>query len=291
MSKNYAVFLMISVILSLKIITSKVENEQNQVKKLQNSDLKNSASHNEETPADIPTAEILLPIRRSGTSETKLNVAPCGGVQKKLANSLVKKGSAFSFIWEILIPESSGKCTVKISPGLDVEQNFTLLLPTDGSANEEGAFECGRIKGFESKEFVLPKDYECDGCILQWKWSTSQGDVYSCSDIIINGDSNTQCMGECQNGGACFNGRCTCLAGFEGEFCENEINSSSNAVFIILGILGIIGAAIGGYYFYNKYLGKGGDDWLIKSKDNKSKNDKREDLGKQDTDKRDMVYS
>ena len=41
--------------------------------------------------------------------------------------------------------------------------------------NKDGSFICGREKGFENKEFILPEDYECDGCtifnfIISLKW-------------------------------------------------------------------------------------------------------------------------
>ena len=105
----------------------------------------------------------------------EMGVAPCGGVQKKASNTLTTKGSSINFIWEIMVPENTGNCTVKISAGLQNEENFELLKPVDGEINEDGSFACGREKGFETKEFILPEDYVCDGCTLQWKWTSSYG--------------------------------------------------------------------------------------------------------------------
>ena len=118
-----------------------------------------------------------------------------------------------------------------------------LLQPTEGKINQDGSFECGRDKGFEHKEFILPSDYECDGCTLQWKWSTSYGEIYSCSDIIINGGSLSKCMGKCLNGGSCFNGKCLCVEGFEGDFCETKKGETSLTWLWVLLTIGILGGA------------------------------------------------
>ena len=153
---------------------------------------------------NLPHSQVLMPIRRIGTSNMELGQGPCGGVEKKPANTLTNKGSSINVVWEILVPENKGNCTVKLSSGKQEEESFKLLQPTEGKINQDGSFVCGRDKGFEHKEFILPPDYECDGCTLQWKWSTSYGDIYSCSDIIINGGSLSKCMGKCLNGGSCL---------------------------------------------------------------------------------------
>ena len=202
---------------------------------------------------NLPHSKVLLPIRRMGTSNMQIGDGPCGGIEKKASNTLTTKGATINFIWEIMVPENSGNCTVKISNGLQNEENFILLKPVDGEVNEDGSFKCGREKGFENKDFILPNDYECDGCTLQWTWSTSYGEIYSCSDIIINGGKLNKCMGKCLNGGTCFNGECLCVKGFSGEFCENEKGQSSLTWLWIL--LGLIILGIAGYLIY-KYWDK-----------------------------------
>ena len=200
---------------------------------------------------NMPHSQVLLPIRRVGTTNMELGDSPCGGIEKKAANTLTTKGSSINFIWEILVPENTGNCTVKISNGRQDIDSFKLLRPTEGEVNSDGSFKCGREKGFEYKEFILPPDYECDGCTLQWKWSTSYGDIYSCSDIIINGAQLGKCMGKCLNGGSCFNGECLCLKGFSGDFCEDEDGQSSLTwLWILLGLIGLGATGYGIYYFW-----------------------------------------
>ena len=106
-----------------------------------------------------PDSKVLLPIRRIGTSNAQLGEGPCGGVEKKSANTLTTKGSSVTFIWEVLVPESSGNCTVKISNGLQDEENFILLKPLNEKVNEDGSFKCyypfvGELTEEEFLEFV-----------------------------------------------------------------------------------------------------------------------------------------
>lgn len=204
--------------------------------------------------SDLPQAKILLPIRRFGTSNTILDNSPCGGVQRDLTNTITRKGSYINFVWEVVKPEINGKCTVKISAGLENETLFETLYPSSGSYDINGAFDCGRTKGFENKEFKLPENYECDGCILQWKWKTNYGNIYSCSDIIIDGKKLDSCRAQCLNGGTCFNGVCLCPNGFRGEFCEEEGEEGTGWLTYLLLIGGVGALGAGGYYLYkNKF--------------------------------------
>ena len=217
---------------------------------------------------NLPHSQVLMPIRRIGTSNMELGQGPCGGVEKKPANTLTNKGSSINVVWEILVPENKGNCTVKLSSGKQEEESFKLLQPTEGKINKDGSFDCGRDKGFEHKEFILPPDYECDGCTLQWKWSTSYGDIYSCSDIIINGGSLSKCMGKCLNGGSCFNGKCLCAKGFTGEFCESIEGQHSLTwlwILICLALLAVVGFLIYKYREDLKVYIDRGKSWLTSS--------------------------
>ena len=229
--------------------------EEEETEEIQNNDKTDFSkiSSSQIRKENLPHSRVLLPIRRMGTSNMQMEAGPCGGIQKKSSNTLTTKGSTINFIWEILVPENSGNCTVKISKGMQNEDNFELLKPIDGEINSDGSFICGREKGFENKEFILPENYECDGCTLQWKWSTSYGDLYSCSDIIINGGSLNKCMGKCLNGGSCFNGECICIEGFEGEFCENEKGQSSLPwLWILFGFILFVGIGYLIYRYWDK---------------------------------------
>jgi hypothetical protein len=259
---NSKFLLLIYLLLFLSIHSSRILREENQEEE------ENQESCDDETcqtqkearsefskirKENMPHSQVLLPIRRIGTSNMEIGVGPCGGVEKKSANTLTTKGSSINFIWEVLVPENSGNCTVKISNGRQDIESFKLLKPVDIEVHSDGSFKCGREKGFEHREFILPENYECDGCTLQWKWSTSYGEIYSCSDIIINGGQLSKCMGKCLNGGSCFNGECLCVKGYTGEFCEDkEGQYSLTWLWIILGLLGIGAAGYGIYYFWPK---------------------------------------
>ena len=258
---NSKFLLLIYLLLFLSIHSSRTLKEENQEEENQESCDDETCETPKEARSEfskirkenMPHSQVLLPIRRIGTSNMEIGVGPCGGVEKKSANTLTTKGSSINFIWEVLVPENSGNCTVKISNGRQDNESFKLLKPVDSEVNSDGSFKCGREKGFEHREFILPENYECDGCTLQWKWSTSYGEIYSCSDIIINGGQLSKCMGKCLNGGSCFNGECLCVKGYTGEFCEDkEGQYSLTWLWIILGLLGIGAAGYGIYYFWPK---------------------------------------
>ena len=231
---------------------------------------------------NLPHSQVLMPIRRIGTSNMEIGQGPCGGVEKKSANTLTNKGSTINMVWEILVPENGGNCTVSISSGKQDQDSFKVLQPSEGKINADGSFICGRDKGFEHKEFILPEDYECDGCTLQWKWSTSYGDIYSCSDIIINGGSLTKCMGKCLNGGSCFNGKCLCAEGFVGEFCEDKEGEHSFTwlwILLTIVLIGVIGYLIYRYKENIKVYIDRGRTWLTGNERNKNPQDFSEGPG------------
>ena len=286
---NSKFLLLIYLLLFLSIHSSRTLKEENQEEENQESCDDETCETPKEARSEfskirkenMPHSQVLLPIRRIGTSNMEIGVGPCGGVEKKSANTLTTKGSSINFIWEVLVPENSGNCTVKISNGRQDNESFKLLKPVDSEVNSDGSFKCGREKGFEHREFILPENYECDGCTLQWKWSTSYGEVYSCSDIIINGGQLSKCMGKCLNGGSCFNGECLCLKGYTGEFCEEkEGQTSLTWLWIILGLLGLGAAGYGIYYFWPKI--KDSQTWTMffnkKVKHDFSEDQKNDDI-------------
>lgn len=193
----------------------KVEDKQQEV-------LNSTIIEKSKKKENLPEAQVILPIRRRGTSQAQMGKGPCGGIEKKKSDTLTNRGSSVHVIWETINPVAQGNCTVKLSPGLDTEANFTSLNPIDIKLDKNGQFPCGRVKGFDSHEFKLPEDYVCDQCTLQWTWLTPAGNFYSCSDIIINGNNIEGCLAMCKNGGACFNGKCICAEGFYGDYCQHN---------------------------------------------------------------------
>ena len=55
-------------------------------------------------------------------------------------------------------------------------------------------------------------------------------------------------MARCNNGGACFNGKCICLQEFYGDFCEKSYNDSTGTGWIILILVLLIALISGGVY-------------------------------------------
>ena len=179
-TKILLLFLYSSLILS--IFSTRILKEENNEEETQENDLPeeetNENEKEEETDfskiasskirkENMPHSQVLLPIRRMGTSNMQIGEGPCGGVEKKASNTLTTTGATINFIWEILVPENSGNCTVKISNGLQDEENFKLLKPVDGEVYEDGSFKCGREKGFENKDFIFVVDdlhVQYDGC-------------------------------------------------------------------------------------------------------------------------------
>ena len=61
--------------------------------------------------------------------------------------------------------DGEGLCTIRLSDGHE-QGNYTVLFPTDGSADADGNFPCGRdITYSETKDVVFP-DFFCDECTL-----------------------------------------------------------------------------------------------------------------------------
>ena len=82
-------------------------------------------------------------------------------------------------------------------------------------------------------------------------------------------------MGKCLNGGSCFNGKCLCAEGFEGEFCEDkEGEHSFTWIWILLAIVlvGVIGYLIYRYKDNIKVWIDRGRSWLCQTERNDSQN-------------------
>ncbi len=112
---------------------------------------------------------------------------------------------------------------IQFSAGIDNETYFVTLHPRDGSADSEGRFPCGRYpNAYETKEFILPEDLSCERCTLQLVWEAPTFTQHHCADVTLMSDQVKQCMGKCQNAGACVNGKCVCQDLYYGPYCEHK---------------------------------------------------------------------
>jgi hypothetical protein len=173
-------------------ITKKEESPETEDTAVNDNKNKDDSSLNDSTKVKVKLPEIVVvqPIRRQGNSAAIINVAPCGGIEKGLANTIANVGNKIYAIWEIRNPISNGNCTVAMSPAM--EENFATLKPiTKGTVyDDEFSFPCGRQIGFEFQEFELPVDYACDHCTFQINWKTHLGNLYTCSDMLILGNKS-----------------------------------------------------------------------------------------------------
>lgn len=143
----------------------------------------------------------------------------CGGTQKSFTYYEALQNGRTLIGWKVTSPSTVGNCTIRISDSPNADKMKTLR-PLDGSANELGAFPCGRQESnFEAKEVRMPREFDCDSCILEVQWQTEKGKYSYCSDILVTGGLTQECPGICQNGGICSNGECNCQEAYEGTFC------------------------------------------------------------------------
>ena len=50
----------------------------------------------------------------------------------------------------------------------------------------KGSFPCGSEgPTLETRSVVFTKDLSCDHCVLEWIWSTPEGKLRQCADIMI----------------------------------------------------------------------------------------------------------
>ena len=104
-------------------------------------------------------------------------------------------GSRNMFSWKVIHPSAAGNCTIRVGETPN-ERDMRVAKPTDGSANEDGSFPCGRSEtAFEGKEVKLPHDLECDDCIVQIEWATEKGVQHRCSDFMSIGTEIPECFG------------------------------------------------------------------------------------------------
>ena len=85
---------------------------------------------------------LLAPIERKDrlTTMTKPGAFPCEGVPSNKIHYMATPGSRNLIVWDVEHAALEGNCTIRYGTMND----FTVLYPVDGSADENGKFPCGR---------------------------------------------------------------------------------------------------------------------------------------------------
>ena len=163
--------------------------------------------------------ELLSPLKRKDVDMTLLARRPCGGTKPGPVHYETTPGSRNTIAWRIHKASPNGRCIVRVGD-TPRERDMVVVKPTDGSAGDDGSFPCGHeVTSYESKEIRLPRDLNCDQCIMQLVWMTDEGDQYRCTDFESTTAEVPECFGQCLNGGICRNGKCMCQEGFSGSNC------------------------------------------------------------------------
>lgn len=117
-------------------------------------------------------------------------------------------------------------------------------MPSDGSADKSGTFECNRrADSYESKTVSFPSDFSCEQCILQYTWTTPNATYYGCADITVLPNQTKECPAVCLNGGVCSDGICLCVKSYYGPQCENKKNR--DFAWLLLLLLSMLLLALG----------------------------------------------
>lgn len=158
------------------------------------------------------------------------------------AHAMVMQGSRNFFQWRVKRSSKAGNCTMRLSADGD---NFAPIIPVGQTKYK---FPCGRVSGYESAEYILPKAaVNNQGAVLQLEFETDWGTTIQCSDIIIQKIHSilpAMCDPKCQNGGICQNSVCKCSKMFLGETCETRVtpNGSLNLIlYVIIIVLTAVG--------------------------------------------------
>ena len=119
--------------------------------------------------------ELLSPLKRKDVDLNRLATAPCGGTHLGAVHFETTPGHRNLVAWRVHTPDHNGRCIIRVSDS-PRERDMKIARPTDGSAADDGSFECGREETqYEAKEFKIPHDMVCDQCIMQLEWITSEG--------------------------------------------------------------------------------------------------------------------
>ena len=145
--------------------------------------------------------ELLSPIKRKDVDINRLGLRPCGGTKTGAVHYETTPGSRNVVAWRILTPAPNGRCLIRVAD-TPRERDLVTVRPTDGSAGDDGSFPCGReITSYEAKEVKIPRDLQCDQCVLQLVWQTDDGDQHRCVDFESVSGEIPECFGQAVAGG------------------------------------------------------------------------------------------
>eukprot|EP00829_Urostomides_striatus_P013606 TRINITY_DN3802_c0_g1_i2.p1 TRINITY_DN3802_c0_g1~~TRINITY_DN3802_c0_g1_i2.p1 ORF type:complete len:252 (-),score=76.52 TRINITY_DN3802_c0_g1_i2:12-767(-) len=138
-----------------------------------------------------------------------------------------------------------------------IRDSFSIIYPLDGSADSSGRFPCGRYANlYETKTIIFPEQMSCEKCTIQLMWESDTTKYYACSDITLMSDTIIPCIGKCQNGGACMNGKCACSENYYAKHCESkivvEVERGNFWTVVILLLIVIIGLLVAAYVLNKK---------------------------------------
>ena len=95
--------------------------------------------------------------------------------------------------------------------------NCVELFTVTAAGTLQGKY-CGEGTGFAGEEFLYQGPV-----VIEWKSDGGVNNIgFRIEYEVISADpcANVQC----QNGGTCDEGMCLCLAGFEGELCQENVD-------------------------------------------------------------------
>jgi len=165
--------------------------------------------------------EMITPMPRSGYQSIGTpSGSVCSGTTRGLTHYEGIQNGRSLIGWRVSQPSPTGNCTIRITDSPS-DSKMKSLRPLDDSGNTDtNVFPCGRTEtNFEAKEIRLPRDFDCDACILEVQWVTEKGKQSFCADISVSGGLTLECVGVCLNGGICSNGVCNCMETYEGNNC------------------------------------------------------------------------
>jgi len=191
-------------------------------------------------------AGLVRPQARSDSLFQNYTTNVCGGTSHGPTHYITSQNVTNIIQWYIHTPSDRSNCMIRFATVSDpTEKDFNVIRPVDvTNFNDDGSFACGRTKGLESRTIRFTGANTCDHCVIEWIWSTPQGKVRECADVMITSGDDAVCPA-CFNGGFCNKGYCVCPAGYSGATCLTASTGSSGAAAgILVTILLVIIAAI-----------------------------------------------